>query len=262
MIEKLKLIFRYIKFRISAGNAYSIHSPFVYELYSEVLQEKKIPEFTHLEEKISAIRRDLYKRKDKIYLKQKNGKVHKEKYPESGKYIRSISLSSKEGRILTRLIAKFQPEHIVEMGTGAGIGTLYLASANSSVPVYTIEGNPDIANTASEVFEKHNYDNISLNKGTFDQKLPEILKKLNHASIIFIDGDHRSEALLRYFNIIKPFLNKHSVLILHDIYWSEDMQKAWKTILSFPEISLSVDVFYFGILFFNEIPKQNFKLRI
>ena len=41
-----------------------------------------------------------------------------------------------------------------------------------------------------------------------------------------------------------------------DIYWSDGMQKAWKEICANKEVTLSLDLFKFGIVFFKTENKQ------
>ncbi len=264
MNEKIKIILRYIRFRLSAGKAYSIHSPFVYKLYSDVFQNKNKLLPADVKKKIASIRKELYQKNENLKLFQlggKNRKVHE--HSTAGKYIQSVSVSSTEGSLLYGLVQYFKPTNVIELGTGAGIGSMYMTSADENIPLYTIEGNADMYSIASDIFKKYRYFNIHIQHGTFDEALPSTLKRAGSAQMVFIDGDHTSHGLFRYYNQIRPFLTKTSILILHDIYWSDDMQMAWKKMISLPDVTVSIDVFYFGILFFrSDIAKQHFKLKI
>jgi hypothetical protein len=45
-----------------------------------------------------------------------------------------------------------------------------------------------------------------------------------------------------------------------DIYWSEGMTKAWQAIKKHPDVTLSIDIFDIGIVFFRkELSKQDIK---
>jgi hypothetical protein len=52
------------------------------------------------------------------------------------------------------------------------------------------------------------------------------------------------------------------VLIFDDIYWSDEMAAAWEKIKLNSAVTLSVDLFYFGIVFFKKEfkEKQHFTL--
>ena len=60
-----------------------------------------------------------------------------------------------------------------------------------------------------------------------------------------------------------PHLNENSILIFDDIHWSQGMCQAWKSIQQDPQVKLSIDLFFFGVLFFkNDFKeKQHFILK-
>ena len=52
------------------------------------------------------------------------------------------------------------------------------------------------------------------------------------------------------------------MVILDDIHWSKEMNQAWKTIKARPEISISIDLFEAGVLFFKrDIPKTDLIMK-
>ncbi|MGB4931073.1 MAG: SAM-dependent methyltransferase, partial [Chitinophagales bacterium] len=53
-----------------------------------------------------------------------------------------------------------------------------------------------------------------------------------------------------------PYLNENSVLIFDDIHWSDEMEKAWEAVKSNPQVTLSLDLFFKGIVFFRKDFKQ------
>ena len=62
-----------------------------------------------------------------------------------------------------------------------------------------------------------------------------------------------------------PLKNVHndSVIIFDDIYWSKDMTDAWWQIIANEKVTLSIDTFQWGMVFFRkEQPKQHFVIRI
>ncbi len=263
MSKKLKILIRYIKFFFTSDTRFSVHSPFVYSIYEEVFQKfKKTRTFVQLSP-VEKICRDLFKSKEKFRTDVTDINKRLRKQKTVGNIAKSISLSIKEGRLLAMLVHKFQPDNIIELGTGMGIGTIHLASVNPKIRVTTIEGDPFRAEIASRVFEKAKLKNISLRVGMFDDILPDVLSEAKQINMAFIDGGHNSIELLRYYNMIKPHLTVKSVVILHDIYWSADMYKAWKKIIKDPDITISIDTFHFGILIYDKkLKKQNVKIRI
>ena len=58
-------------------------------------------------------------------------------------------------------------------------------------------------------------------------------------------------------------INNDSVLIFDDIYWSPAMTEAWSQIIQHPKVTVSIDTFYWGLLFFRkEQEKQHFIIRV
>jgi len=262
MMKKLRLLKKYLQFRLKAGNAYSVHSPFVYSLYSEVLRpgsfvvEKNL---FHAENLLN----QLYVNKGSFSATDTGEQSRAGKVFTIGQKAKSVSQNSKGGRILYRLVKKFQAENIVELGTGAGASSIYMSCASPSARICTIEGNASMALIAKDLFQKWGNDNVHLFEGLFDDVLPSVLSQLQSVDIAFIDGDHKGESLLRYYEMLLTFMKDNSILVLHDIYWSDDMNEAWKKLISRPEVHVSVDVFHFGLLFFNKAqPKQHFQLKV
>jgi hypothetical protein len=68
---------------------------------------------------------------------------------------------------------------------------------------------------------------------------------------------------MRYFNQIVPHLSTTSVVIFDDIHWSQEMEQAWAAIKEHPAVQLSVDLFFIGLVFFNDQFKveQHFTIR-
>jgi hypothetical protein len=78
----------------------------------------------------------------------------------------------------------------------------------------------------------------------------------------FFDGNHRYEPTLRYFELCLAHRTDNSVFVFDDIHWSEEMERAWEAIKAHPDVTITVDLFYIGLVFFRKgRPKQHFWLR-
>jgi predicted O-methyltransferase YrrM len=154
--------------------------------------------------------------------------------------------------LLHRIIAYLNLEQVLELGTSLGINTLYLATNPSVQKVFTIEGCLETANVAEQSFQGMSKDKINLIKGNIDNAFSEIAFQTNQLDFIFIDANHTYEATKNYYNSCKRFINEDSVMVLDDIYWSEDMLKAWEEIKSDVEVTLSIDLYDMGIIFFKK----------
>ena len=89
-----------------------------------------------------------------------------------------------------------------------------------------------------------------------------VLKDLGQLDLLFLDANHRYQATLTYFNTSLKFIHKRSVMIIDDIHWSSQMTKAWNEIIQNQRVTLSLDLFQAGVLFFDpELKKEHLLLE-
>jgi predicted O-methyltransferase YrrM len=55
--------------------------------------------------------------------------------------------------------------------------------------------------------------------------LDEVRAKVGHIDILFIDGDHSREGVLRDWQLYSPFLVQGSIVAMHDIGWATGVQQ-------------------------------------
>lgn len=264
MFNGIRIFFRYLFFLSRSGNEHSIHSPFIYSLYTEALKpDKRYYIFSEIEK----IRARLFHDKRIISIKDygAGSKANSSTSRKISSIARSASKSPKLCRLLFRLANYSESKTILELGTSFGISTLYLATATKDSTVVTMEGCPDTATVATENFKSipgKNL-NISIVQGNIDERLPEALSRIKTIDLVYIDANHRYEPTLRYFKEILPFTHEGTVFVLDDIYWSEEMKMAWESIKQMEEVTVTVDLFHVGLVFFRKAqPKQHFLLRI
>lgn len=257
-MKQLSFVLKYVKYWFSAKTAHGIHSPFVFELYNEVINKKGN---YYSFDKIELLRRKLLISNREIDVTDLGTGI-------SGKrMLREIAERSAKDKkyceLLFRLTYHFKPATILELGTSLGISTAYLASANPNAKVITIEGCPQTADEAKKNFESLGLNNIESMVGNFDDKLSVVLRQLPTADcrLVFFDGNHRKEPTLRYFNQLLEHTTNDSLFIFDDIHWSDEMEQAWEEIKSHPKVSVTIDLFFLGLVFFRkEQAKENFIL--
>ncbi|MBS1750472.1 MAG: class I SAM-dependent methyltransferase [Bacteroidetes bacterium] len=264
MYTTFQLAARFIRYYITAssGTGHGTHSPFVYKFITEVLNDNRsfYPYY-----RIEAIRQEMLTSACEIEVDDfgAGSRGLKGKQRKVKDIARSSLKSPKYARLLFRIANYFQPENILELGTSLGITTAYLASANNSTKVYSLEGATAIAELAENNFRKLGLNNIKTVTGNFDDTLAVVLEQMKSAGLVFIDGNHRMQPTLRYTNQLKPYLHKGSIVILDDIHWSREMEKAWEEARMDESVTCSIDLFFIGILFYNPDfkIKQHFVIR-
>jgi predicted O-methyltransferase YrrM len=261
--EKAWITGRFIKFILHAGNRYHIHSPFLYSFVAEVLRNTKPVEAAA---KIENLRKDclnsheIIQKTDFGQNKKKPGVIH---YPVKVKEIAASSLSApRQARRLFRLAKFTGAGRILEIGTSLGLTASYLALANPNGKVITLEGCPELSRKAREHFTLLGIDNAELLEGRFEDTLDKALEKLGTVDLVYIDGNHRKEALLNYFERCMNYVHNNSVIVCDDIHSSREMEQAWEEITGRKEVTVSLDLFFSGWVFFRkESSRQHFRLR-
>lgn len=257
---KLEVIISYLKYLLKAKTLHGTHSPFVYNFLENVVYNKsRHPDF----EKIECLRKSLLENNDVIEITDYGAGSRKNKRNKrSIASIARISVKSKKySELLYRICEWLNPEFTIELGTSLGITSAYLSI--KSKHVITIEGCPSIANIARENFKKLKIENIQLINNTFDQCLNDELEKTNGCkTLYYIDGNHRKDATIRYFENIINSAGENDILIFDDIHWSAEMEDAWHYICNHNKTTVSIDLFQLGIIFLHRIQvKENFVIR-
>jgi predicted O-methyltransferase YrrM len=167
------------------------------------------------------------------------------------------------GQLLFRVARHYRPGTIVELGTSLGLSTAYLAAGAPDAKVWTIEGSPAIAKTAADNLRGLGLDNVEVSTGNFDDLLEPLLGKIGPVELAFVDGNHRRDPTLRYFDSLMHHSGRSAVLIFDDIHWSQEMEQAWESIRNDPRVYLTIDLFFFGFVFLRDEfkVKQDFTIR-
>jgi predicted O-methyltransferase YrrM len=176
---------------------------------------------------------------------------------------RKAAKAQKWAQLLFRIIKYYGPLNIVELGTSLGISTSYMALANIHARIITGEGSKAVAQYARRNFDALKLQQVQVVEGNFDKTLDGVLQQLPQVDLAFIDGNHRLEPTIRYFNQFVEKIHPASIVILDDIHWSQEMEQAWATVQQHPSVRLTIDLFFFGLVFFNEDIKetQHFTIR-
>jgi hypothetical protein len=57
-------------------------------------------------------------------------------------------------------------------------------------------------------------------------------------------------------------VHENTLLIFDDIYWSEGMKEAWEIIKAHPQVTVTVDLFWIGLVYFKKGQvKEDFLIR-
>lgn len=252
-----------LKYLFSSKGDYRLHSPFVYDFFQDVIRGKNSDEGKVAD----SIRKQMLQDPSSLIFEDlgagsRNAQKDQPVSTRVKDLARRASRRRNEGEFLLRLFRFCQPEAALELGTQLGISTIYQKLGWPKAKLTTIEGIPQLAELAARNFRQAGLD-INLIQGKFDEVLEGIVYSKNaHLDYVFIDGNHQYEATIRYFDGLLPYMKAGGLMLFDDIYWSQGMKKAWKRIMAHPEVSVSIDVFRFGLCFVRRPQaREHFRLR-
>lgn len=251
----------YLLFLLKSNTKYGVHSPFVYNLiidcFEKGLTNEKINILKEYQSELTL---------DKTILNVKDlgagSRVFKSNKRKVSAIYKNAGISTKNAVLLLKIVQYFKSVNILEIGTSLGFGSLSLSLGNENSKITTLEGCPETLNVAKKYLSKFKVNNMNFVLGNFDQTLKTVLDK--KYDLIYFDGNHQKEPTINYFEQCLKTIHNESVFIFDDIHWSKGMSEAWDYIKNHKKVTLTIDIFYWGIVFFREeqFEKEHFILKV
>ena len=264
MYTSFQLAQKYIRYYLTAANGkgHGMHSPFVFDFILSVLNNRQ--GYTPPAQ-IETLRQQLLKNNTEIEIEDLGAGSRKgsTKRRRVAKIAATAVKPIKWSHFLYRLVAHYQPKNIIELGTSLGISTAYMSAANPAATIHTIEGSSSIQQLAAQNFKALGSTNIHSITGNFDDVLPKVISDVSTIHLAYIDGNHRYAPTMAYFEQLLSKKSDHSIFIFDDIHWSAEMEKAWEEIKKHPSVTVSIDLFFMGLIFFRPEVKvsQHYSIR-
>ena len=249
-IHYLKNYVRYL-FCSRHWRGYGIHSPFVFELVTKVIEEK-LPYYKYgLVEKV----RKIYQTSSKsLFLGGEEVKV--------SRLVKRLSMDPSHAQVMFRLVNKFKPKNVVETGMGMGITTMYLAAPDSRINMVTIAQDKPMAEFASSYIRKAGFQNVKVEVGDTVERLPEVLGTMESLDFLYMGDCQDAEDVEKRLNLCLPKMGEQSVLVVCGIYENESMTEAWRRIQAMEKVRVTLDLFKYGIVIFDgKLQKEDYYLR-
>ena len=251
----------YIKFLYNSKNEHGVHSPFVFFLVTKCFYDKKkCPEYTILKD----YRNSLLQNKNTIEVTDfgAGSRVFKSNTRAINQIAKTAGISPKRAELLFRIVRYFQPETILEIGTSLGLATTALALGNKKAKIISLEGCPNTINQCQLQLQKFNINNVECVNTEFSSYLSNFQLPTSNFQLIYFDGNHSKKATIDYFELLLPTITNDSVWIFDDIHWSKEMEEAWEIIKNHSKVTVTIDTFQWGIVFFRkEQEKEHFVIR-
>ncbi|ESU20640.1 hypothetical protein FCR2A7T_09470 [Flavobacterium cauense R2A-7] len=251
----------YFNFLWNSKNQHGVHSPFVFSLVTKCFYDTKTkPDYKILK----AYRNDLLSNKNTIEVTDfgAGSRVFKSNTRQISKIAQTAGITPKRAELLYRIVRYFQPETILEIGTSLGLATSALALGNPKAKITTLEGCQETSGVAQKQFAKFKLNNIETVVTEFTTHFENYQLSTVNYQLIYFDGNHSKQATLDYFELLLPTITNETVWIFDDIHWSEGMEEAWEIIKNHPKVTVTIDTFQWGLVFFRyEQEKEHFSIR-
>ena len=256
------IIKSYFKFLWKSKNEHGVHSPFVFNLVTKCFYDKKkYAEYSILKN----YRKSLLANKNIIVVTDfgAGSRVFKNNSRAINQIAKNAGITPRRAELLFRITQYFQPENILEIGTSLGLATSALSLGNPKATITTLEGCINTLAVAKNQFNEFELNNMKTVQTEFSTYLKNFDFQHLTFDLIYFDGNHSKDATLNYFEMLLPTINNKTVWIFDDIHWSEDMEEAWEIIKNHSKVTVTIDTYQWGIVFFrSEQPKEHFVIRI
>jgi precorrin-6B methylase 2 len=245
----------FFRYWLLCVDEHSLHSPFFFDFYSKVVKTKSASLAS-----AEKLRQQLLRSNLSIHIDELGAGSVISSTPRRVSDIARVSLSHlRYSKLYARAIQYFKSRHVLELGTSLGINTLYLAQ-HRAVEVITFEGVPSICEVARDTFNFAQVTNIHLVEGNIDDTLVQYLRSSPKPDFVFIDANHRYDAVMNYFRKLLMVVKDSTVLVFDDIHLNRDMEKAWGEIQQHELVHATADLFRCGFVFFD--PSLNRQHRV
>jgi predicted O-methyltransferase YrrM len=254
---------RYLKYIFISFNrkGHGIHSPFAYDIVNRLFRKNPDPSVLLGIEKV---RKRLEGDKSIIPVNDLGyGPARQQnRHRRVSEIVRRSAVPKKYGILLANMAAEFGRPLVVEFGTSFGISTMYISASCGETLVFSLEGCPAAAAIADRNFKGAGLKNIRLKVGPFDETMPDIISMGIKPGLVFIDGNHRKKPVIEYFEKMAEISDNNTVIIIDDINYSHEMEEAWKEIKQYGKVTVTMDVFRMGIVFFRKgLGRMNYVIR-
>ncbi|WP_290626798.1 class I SAM-dependent methyltransferase [Altibacter sp.] len=237
-----------------------MHSPFVYDLVTRCFYDTTAyPQYKDLD----LYRKQLHDSKEILFVTDhgSGSRIFRSDERPVAAIAKHAGIVRKRQRLLFRLVQYLQPHTVLELGTSLGLGTIALGLGNPTAEVHTVEGCPVTAKYTSEALKKARLHNARVHTAVFE----DFFSKTPHTTfdLVYIDGSHSQEQTLQNFQQLLNRKKEGTLLIFDDIYLNPSMTEAWRAIVHRPEVSVSIDTFQWGLVFFRSgQKKEHFTIRL
>ncbi len=215
--------------RMWQRRGFGVHSPYAYRLITEVLREKA--QFYAYDEIQSLLR-------------------------QASKQKADYKVKKKRGRLLFRIVNRYQPEQILEIGSSGGVTTLYMQRACSHAAITILEPRAARVEETRRWLEARKCVAEVVGVSSWKEGIKEYMQKVEHP---FILVNHMSSYMYEGLSdALRETLHPYAVVIVAGIGYKTP-RKLWRSLVGDAKVRVAMDMKHSGLLLCNpRLNKQNY----
>ena len=225
--------------KLFCRKGFGVHSPFVYDLITNVIEET-CGYYAYYD--ISLVRLQLLQNEQFIQYRGKRTTVKRA--------LKQYGISTKEGEFLFRIANHYKPRTILSVGSSMGFAPLYLTRYDSTVQCVTLECEQDLADITTHFLNKEKNPALSIKTGAYHALLPKSIEQIQRIDCVFIGKDVGVYDWDTTFEQCKSFIHDATFFVLAGIRSSTEKQNYWMQFRQHPSVTVAIDLFDLGLLFF------------
>jgi hypothetical protein len=133
-----------------------------------------------------------------------------------------------------------------------GLSTLYLTSYLPGLTCVSLENIPEYSAVSQWVYRRGARTPIDLRLGDYRQLLPGILREMQTVDFVFFNLRHEQNPDAGWFYECMKHIHNETVFVFDRIRSSRHMLRLWKEVCSHPGVTVTIDLYSMGIVFFNQ----------
>lgn len=202
------------RFRNRRG--YGVHSPFAFNLITWIIYEKQ-PFYAYKE--LNGIRKDL---------------------SNAGERLNPVRVDE----LLFRLVNNMYPKNILEIGTGSGLSTVYIARARKKASVTTFD--LKTVKNAERLFTGYN---IAYRTGEINRLVADYLDALRPVDFVHLN---ERKPLPGIYERLQSKVHCNSLFVIEGIHASRDMRDWWDGVVADERTGITFDLYDVGLVFYDK----------